>query len=66
MGTPEQQYPVSGAGLGLRRALLNELMDNPPADIDFMEVAPENWIDVGGVLGKKFRYFTERYPFVIH
>ena len=66
MGTHKQQYPVHGAGLGLRRALLNELMENPPADVDFMEVAPENWINVGGVLGKKFRYFTERYPFVIH
>ncbi len=66
MGTLKQAYPVSGAGLGLRRALMNELMENPPADVDFMEVAPENWINVGGVLGKKFRYFTERYPFVSH
>jgi hypothetical protein len=31
-----------------------------------MEVAPENWIHVGGKLGKKFRFFTERYPFLIH
>lgn len=61
-----KQYPVSGAGLGLRRGLMNELMANPPADIDFMEVAPENWIHVGGRLGRKFRFFTERYPFLIH
>ncbi len=60
------QYPVTGAGLGLRRALLNDLMAKPPEDVDFMEVAPENWINVGGLLGKKFRYFTERYPFLIH
>ncbi|MBT8092807.1 MAG: DUF692 domain-containing protein, partial [Gammaproteobacteria bacterium] len=33
---------------------------------DFMEVAPENWIHVGGALGKKLRFFTERYPFLIH
>ena len=31
-----------------------------------MEVAPENWINLGGKLGKKFRFFTERYPFLIH
>ncbi len=31
-----------------------------------MEIAPENWINVGGRLGKKLRYFTERYPFVLH
>jgi len=31
-----------------------------------MEVAPENWINVGGQRGKFFRYFTERFPFVCH
>ena len=31
-----------------------------------MEVAPENWIHIGGIAGKKFRWFTERYPFVLH
>ena len=41
-------------------------MASPPDDVDFMEVAPENWINVGGRLGKKLRFFTERYPFVIH
>jgi uncharacterized protein len=60
------KYPVQGAGLGLRRPLADKLMANPPTDVDFMEVAPENWIHVGGNLGKKLRFFTERYPFVIH
>ena len=66
MSEETSQYPVSGAGLGLRRPIMNELMADPPADIDFMEIAPENWINVGGSLGKKLRFFTERYPFVIH
>ncbi len=61
-----QQYPVHGAGLGLRRPIMNQLMKNPPENVDFMEVAPENWIHVGGAQGKKLRFFTERYPFVIH
>jgi len=60
------QYPVSGAGLGLRRPIADALRDAPAGAIDFMEVAPENWIHVGGVLGRKLRWFTERYPFVIH
>ena len=60
------RYPVNGAGLGLRRALMDKLMADPPEDVDFMEVAPENWIRVGGKLGRKFRFFTERYPFVLH
>ena len=60
------QNPVSGAGLGLRRPIADQLKDVPPGAIDFMEIAPENWIHVGGALGKKLRWFTERYPFVIH
>jgi hypothetical protein len=60
------RHPVCGAGLGLRRGLIDVLMKNPPAEIDFMEVAPENWIRVGGKLGRKFRFFTERYPFLLH
>ena len=66
MNQSSSQYPVTGAGLGLRRPLADKLMADPPTDVDFMEVAPENWIHVGGALGKKFRWFTERYPFVIH
>jgi uncharacterized protein (UPF0276 family) len=66
MNDPDSQYPVHGAGLGLRRPLADKLMADPPADIDFMEIAPENWIHVGGALGKKLRFFTERYPFLVH
>src|SRR5690554_411424 len=57
---------ICGAGLGLRRNLLAELNDVTLADIQFMEVAPENWIRVGGRLGKQFRAYTERFPFVCH
>jgi len=66
MSDSDPQYPVSGAGLGLRRPLADKLQDIPQGKIDFMEIAPENWIHVGGALGKKLRYFTERYPFLIH
>lgn len=57
---------IFGAGLGLRRNLLAELHDVTLTDIQFMEVAPENWINVGGRLGKQFRAYTERFPFVCH
>jgi len=59
-------YPVQGAGVGLRRSVLDEFMQHPDMPVDFMEVAPENWIGVGGKFGKQFRHFTERYPFLIH
>lgn len=66
MRDPISKYPVSGAGLGLRRPIADKLKAVPEGAIDFMEIAPENWIHVGGALGKKLRYFTERYPFVVH
>lgn len=56
---------MQGAGLGLRRAFLNEVVESPPA-VDFYEVAPENWMRLGGRLGKQFRSLTERLPFVCH
>lgn len=61
-----KDYPVHGAGLGLKRALMGPLEDAAPAQINFLEVAPENWINLGGNYGKKFRAFTERYPFISH
>lgn len=60
------QYPVSGAGLGLRREKLDEMLSSDLSAVDFMEVAPENWINVGGTFGKKFRQFTEKHDFVCH
>jgi uncharacterized protein len=59
-------YPVRGAGLGLRRALLSPLEDSPAGAFDFLEVAPENWIGVGGRLGERLRGFSERHPMVCH
>jgi uncharacterized protein (UPF0276 family) len=56
----------SGAGLGLRRELLPALKTHVPDAIDFFEIAPENWIDLGGAYGRDLRAFTERYPFVCH
>lgn len=63
--TPEKQT-VHGAGLGLRRSFLNELMQQPEVPVDFLEIAPENWLDMGGSLGKKLRYFTERFDMLCH
>lgn len=61
-----KNYPVHGAGLGLRRAFLGSLADSIPEQIDFMEVAPENWIDVGGKFGHAFQKISEQIPIVCH
>ncbi len=59
-------FTINGAGLGLRRELLPSLEAGVPDAIKFFEVSPENWIDIGGKLGKQFRHFTERHRFVAH
>jgi hypothetical protein len=57
---------LHGAGLGFRRELVPALQAAVPPAIDFFELAPENWIDLGGAAGRALRAFTERYPFVCH
>jgi uncharacterized protein (UPF0276 family) len=61
-----KEYPVEGAGLGLRRSFISSLADEVPSQIDFMEVAPENWIDVGGKLRRQFQKISEKIPIVCH
>ena len=61
------RFPVQGAGLGLRRALMGPLADSSADNLpDFLEVAPENWIPIGGALRRRFDQFAERYPLVAH
>jgi len=57
---------IYGAGLGLRRELIPALKLQVPSAINFFEIAPENWIDLGGALGRDLRYFSERFPIVCH
>ena len=59
-------FPVHGAGLGYRRVLMDPLAEHPPAQVNFYEVAPENWIGLGGAMGKQFRAFTEQHDFLCH
>jgi len=61
-----KHYPVSGAGLGFKREFIAPFKAEAPSNVDFFEIAPENWIGVGGKRGKDLRYYTERYPFIAH
>lgn len=45
---------------------MGPLRSHGPGPVDFLEVAPENWMGVGGRLGRAFREFTDEYPFVCH
>ena len=66
-GNDRSELLISGAGLGLRRGtLMRELEAGLPSSVSFLEVAPENWLGVGGALGRRFRALTEQHPFVVH
>ncbi|MGH8246376.1 MAG: HvfB family MNIO-type RiPP peptide maturase [Gammaproteobacteria bacterium] len=52
--------------MGLRRAFIGSLADRVPESIKFLEVAPENWIDIGGKFGRQFRTLADHLPFVCH
>lgn len=58
--------PRRSAGLGLRRALLDELIEAPAGAFDFLECAPDNWIGVGGALGEKLAALSSRHPLSCH
>jgi uncharacterized protein (UPF0276 family) len=65
------QFPeIRGAGLGLKRELIPQLQASygkpAVAAIDFLEIAPENWIGVGGRVGKQFAWLADHYPLAAH
>ena len=57
---------IYGAGLGFRREMLKELLPTLPSDVDFWEVAPENWIPLGGKYQKQFQQASSQSPFTTH
>ncbi|MGE4616984.1 MAG: DUF692 domain-containing protein [Gammaproteobacteria bacterium] len=62
----QRKFAVAGAGLGLRRTHMGPLQDHIPDEIEFLEVAPENWIGVGGRLGEAFERITCERPLACH
>ena len=61
---PERR--IHGTGLGLRRSFIEEIALAAPSQVDFYEVAPENWMRLGGRYGKLFRAVSERHAVICH
>ncbi|NOS96287.1 MAG: DUF692 domain-containing protein [Methylotenera sp.] len=61
---------IQGVGLGLKRELIPQIQSlygQPEiANINFVEIAPENWVGVGGKSAKQLDWFVERYPIICH
>lgn len=59
-------FNLEGAGLGFRRELLADILPILPSEVDFWEVAPENWIPLGGAYQRKFQQAISQAPFTTH
>lgn len=61
---------IQGVGLGLKRELIPQIQSFDGQamieNINFLEIAPENWINIGGKASKQLDWFVERYPIVCH
>lgn len=61
---------IQGMGLGLKRELIPQIQrlyqDPSISNINFIEIAPENWIGAGGKYALDLAWFVERYPIVCH
>ena len=53
-------------GIGYRKEFAEELLLSSEIFPDFIEVAPENWIGVGGYWKRKFNQALSEYPLFVH
>ena len=58
--------PHVQTGLGFRREIADDFFGQTVLKPDFIEVAPENWIDLGGYWGDVFRRVNQQYPLILH
>lgn len=53
-------------GIGFRKDFAEAFLESQVLQPDFIEVAPENWIGLGGYWNALFRRALERYPLFTH
>ncbi len=53
-------------GLGLRRDIAEEILDNRILTPDFLEFAPENWMGMGGAWNRVMKRAVDSYPITCH
>lgn len=59
-------HSLSGAGLGLRREHLKSMASEVPPSVQFLEVAPENWIKAPRQRRQQLEQILEQTPLVCH
>lgn len=55
-----------GVGLGFRREIAQAILSLNEGMPAFVEIAPENWMGIGGASGKILRELSEKYPVFCH
>lgn len=53
-------------GIGYRKDFASEFLQSDVLNPEFIEVAPENWIGIGGFWKKQFQNVLEKYPLFTH
>jgi len=61
----KKKLPVLGVGLGLRRELAHHTFDNADK-IDWLELVPENYMDLGGMARERLEKAHQAFPLVTH
>jgi len=56
---------ITQIGLGFRREIADAFLEGDITP-DFIEVAVENWVELGGYWGDVFRQVTEQFPLIVH
>lgn len=53
-------------GIGFRRDFSEELLNGSALNPDFIEFAPENWLEMGGHWGRTVKKAVDKYPVICH
>lgn len=61
----KKRLPNLGIGLGLRRELANQTLDQKDR-IDWLELVPENYMGLGGAARERLELVREKFPLVTH
>lgn len=61
----KKRLPNLGIGLGLRRELANQTIDQKDR-IDWLELVPENYMGLGGAARERLELVREKFPLVTH
>jgi len=57
---------MKNVGIGFRKDFAEELLSGKLIEPSFIELAPENWMNLGGYWKKIFRQASEKFPITAH